>query len=454
VKKNKQESKVDFGSYSDLFMVLAFVFLLLYVLSSLNNGIALIQEKHRSQQARQELEAKVARYEQKVDEALTETQRREYQELRDGLEKMREDARLARLEQEKLARLAEEKEQALAKYQDSVKTMAVIQARANEELKLKAQKIAEATQEVKEQNRTIASLQTVVESKEQALSQLSEEVSQREAEIAQIQERVKELSSQETLAAQQAQELKRLQSDLSKKESQLKDAKSTQESLAQEKAALAAAKDQEISDLQEKFRKATAGLRREIAASLASRLKQKGIIADVDKGTGDVTVRFTNAYFDYNSSNLKDEMKRELETFIPIYAKSLFGNKRHAASIASIEIVGSASPSFKGQYINPRSIASVQDKAALNYNLDLSYRRAKKIFEHTFFTEAFKFDHKEEMMPMVKVTGTGYLQALEELKELPTPQQDKAKGFCGVYDCQAYQKVTLKFNLKEKAPTL
>ena len=443
MKKSKKTTDVDFGSYSDLFMVMAFVFLLLYVMSSLNNGISLIQEKHRSQMARKELEAKVARYEQKVDEALTETQKREYEELRQGLAQLQDDARQARLEQERLAKLAEEKENALVKYQDSVKTMAVIQARANEELKLKEEKLLSATEEVKEQNRTIASLET-------DLSEKTQEVTRREDEIAKIQNRVKELSSKATLARKQSQELEALKSELETREAELVTAKTAEAELAKEKEELAKSKDEEISELQEKYKKATAGLRKEIAGSLASQLKARGIQATVDKSTGDVTVKFANAYFDYNSSTLKDEMKKELESFIPIYAKSLFGNKRHADAISSIEIVGSASPSFNGKYINPRAVASEAEKSALNYNLDLSYRRAKKIFEHTFFAKDFKFQYREEMMPLVKVTGTGYLQALEDLKELPKEEQSKENGFCGQYNCQAYQKVTLKFNLKDK----
>ncbi len=480
VKKNKKkQTQIDFGSYSDLFMVMAFVFLLMYVITTLNSGITIIQEKHKSQQARVDLQTKVARYEQNVEEALNETQKKEYQEVKTGLEKLQAEAREARLDQERQAKLALEKEKELEKFQESVKTMAVIQARANQALKTQQNTIEKTSIELKESSRQIASLQDDLTEKSGALNQLNQEIQTRETEIQNIQNRVKELSSKEVIAKKQNEELKGLKKDLQKKEQELATARETESTLAHEKEQLATltraelekaqaekeqvarsakeeldqlekTKNQELSTLQEKYRKATEGLRKEIAGSLAAKLKEKGIFADVNKSTGDVTVRFTNAYFEYNSSVLKEEMKKELESFIPIYAKSLFENKKFAASISSVEIVGSSSPSFKGQYVNPRALASEDEKNAMNYNLDLSYRRAKKIFEHAFLSKKFDYDHKGEMIPLIKISGTGYLQAIDDLSELPVEKQDKKKGFCGQYDCQAFQKVTLRFNLKDK----
>lgn len=462
MKKKKQKSaEVDFGSYSDLFMVMAFVFLFMYVVSSLNTGITVIIERHRSEKEKKDLTEKVAQYEKKVDENLTEEQKAQFAAITEGLEKMKEETRLARAEQERLTKLAEQKEKELEAYQKSVKNFAITQARTNETIKQKENLLEKVTLEKKEQNRTIASLEETVAEKSSELTTLTKEVERRETEISKIQGRVEELSSKAKLASQQAVELGNLKSELAVKEKELSSVKSTVTGLAQEKENLAkasaeeienlkATKNKEISSLTEKYKEAKSGLRREIASSIAGSLKAKGISADVDAASGDVTVKFTNAYFDYNSSTLKEEMKKEIEAFIPIYAASLFENKKFAKSISSVEIVGSASPSYNGKYINPRAVASVDEQNAMNYNLDLSYRRAKKIFEHTFFSKSFKFAHREEMMPIVKVTGTGYLQALEELKELPGAQQDKSKGFCGQYNCQTYQKVTLKFNLKDQ----
>ena len=455
MKKKKQKSaEVDFGSYSDLFMVMSFVFLFMYVVASLNNGITLIIERHRAEKERQSLVEKVAEYEKKVDENLTAEQKAEFAAITEGLEKMKEEARLARQEQERLAKLAEQKEKELEDYQKSVKTIAITQAKTNETLRMKESRLEKVTLEKKEQTRTIASL-------EEAVSEQSTEVKKRENELKKIQKRVDDLSSKASLVTKQSQELAELKSELSVKSSQLDTVRSTYNELSQEKERLAqtsaaelesvkTSKDKEISTLNAKYQEAKSGLRKQIASSIAKHLSAKGISADVDGATGDVTVKFTNAYFDYNSSTLKEEMKKEIEAFIPIYAASLFENKKYASSISSVEIVGSASPSYNGKYINPRAVASIDEQNAMNYNLDLSYRRAKKIFEHTFLTRNFKFAHKEELMPIVKVTGTGYLQAVEELNELPATEQDKNKGFCGQYNCQAYQKVTLKFNLKDK----
>ena len=77
-KKKSKTPEVDFGSYSDLFMVMAFVFLFMYVVSSLNTGITVIIERHRSEKEKQALTEKVAQYEKKVDENLTAEQKAQF----------------------------------------------------------------------------------------------------------------------------------------------------------------------------------------------------------------------------------------------------------------------------------------------------------------------------------------------------------------------------------------
>ena len=453
-------------------MVMSFVFLFMYVVSTINTGITVIQERHKSQSERKKLETTVAKYERKIETELNENQKKEYEQLTAGLMKLREDAKVAREYQEKLALQAVEKEKELDVYQETINAMMMDKAKINESIKEKDQLINKVTthsEDVrKTQERAIASLTEDLHLRAQELDEKTAEIKKRTNEIAKIEKRVVELKTHEVLAANQAKELKQLTNDLNKKEHELEKARTKQASLQMEKESIAQnsqseiahgkaeleklkkQKDAELAGLKIKYQKATEGLRKEIADSLAGKLSDSGLAATVNPSNGDVTVHFKNAYYDYNSSVLKDAMKEELKVFIPLYAKSLFENKKHASSISSVEIIGSASPSFKGKYVNPRSMASIDEKQAMNYNMDLSYRRANGIFEYTFLTNDLAFAHKDEILSLVKGSGTGYLQAMDELVSLPEAAQDQKKGFCGQYNCEVFQKVTLRFNLKDK----
>ena len=519
MRKKKKDNPIDFGSYSDLFMVMSFVFLFMYVVSSINTGITVIQERHRADKDRKSLETTVAKYEKKIDTELDEEQKREYDRLREGLLKLKADAREAREYQEKMAQAAREKEKELDLYQETIKVMMVDQLKVNEKIKAKDEIIAKVKEEtdqvIKHQERAIASLKEDIVEKEKVITERAQEIQTRTAEINQIEKRVDELKHKAVLAENQAKELQQLTLSLNEKEAELDLAKQTEANLKKEKEKLFKAslvqvnklnrekeqiaqsskadidrimeekqklfeeskaererlesdkasmisskeaeiaqlrkdKDSELKSLAEKYKKATEGLRKEIAGTLASKLRDSGINASVNTSTGDVTVMFKHAYYDYNSSVLKETMKEELKSFIPLYAKALFENAKYASSISTVEIIGSSSPSFKGKYVNPRAMASVEERKAMTYNLDLSYRRAKSIFDFTFLSHDLAFEHKDEMIPLIKVAGTGYLQAMDELVALPVEKQDKNKGFCGMYNCEVFQKVTLRFNLKDK----
>src|SRR5205823_6386783 len=132
---------------------------------------------------------------------------------------------------------------------------------------------------------------------------------------------------------------------------------------------------------------------RELANRIKDNFKKAGINADVDLKTGDVTINFQNEYFDTGSANLKGGMLQILKKFMPEYAKSLFQDPKIASRIANVEIVGFASPTYKGKYVDPSSL-SQEDRAAVNFNMDLSYQRAKSIFEPMFNTQLMQFQHQ------------------------------------------------------------
>jgi hypothetical protein len=138
-------------------------------------------------------------------------------------------------------------------------------------------------------------------------------------------------------------------------------------------------------------------------------------------------------------------MEETLNQFMPIYTKSLFKDERIANKINSVEIVGFASPTYRGKYIDPKSL-SVNDRAAVNYNMDLSYNRAKSIFNHIFDKRKMEYKYQKKLLPLVKVSGRSFLS--EDIKGRDLASGISQKEFCNQYDCKKAQRVIIKFNLK------
>ena len=186
--------------------------------------------------------------------------------------------------------------------------------------------------------------------------------------------------------------------------------------------------------------------KKKLAEKIAKNLERNGIKAGVDPKNGDVTINFGDEYFDTGKSDLKDNMKNILKKFIPTYSKSLFDDKNVAKEILSVEIVGFSSPTYKGKYVDPQSLAET-DRAAVAYNLDLSYDRAKSIFSYIFDKKTMTYDYQKELLPIVKVTGRSFLA--EEVKGRTIASGLTHKEYCAQHNCEKSQKVIIRFNLKD-----
>jgi outer membrane protein OmpA-like peptidoglycan-associated protein len=185
-------------------------------------------------------------------------------------------------------------------------------------------------------------------------------------------------------------------------------------------------------------------LRKNIISSLKENFDRHGIDAEIDEATGEVTLPFNKAYFDFDSDVLKPEMKQYLRKIIPVYSKSIFAESDVDQYIKSIEVVGSASPIYLGKYVNPHSL-SQEARAALNYNMDLSYRRARAIFKYILNKRNMKYDHQRDLMVHLKVTGRSYLGSAP-MNEIPKDGMEMDE-FCKKYDCEKLQSAIIRFNL-------
>jgi outer membrane protein OmpA-like peptidoglycan-associated protein len=200
---------------------------------------------------------------------------------------------------------------------------------------------------------------------------------------------------------------------------------------------------QKVSKLSSDLARAEENLnaKKKLAQNIKNAFAAKGIKADVDEKSGDVLLSFGEEYFDTGRAVLKPGMKKVLEQTVPAYSKSLFQNKDISSKISNIEIIGFSSPTYKGKYIDPTKL-SAEDRGAVNYNLDLSYQRARSIFDHVY--SQMTFEHKKEMLPLIKVAGRSFLANKDR-----TVATSGAEDFCSKNDCAKLQKVIIKFNLKD-----
>ena len=193
--------------------------------------------------------------------------------------------------------------------------------------------------------------------------------------------------------------------------------------------------------------KAKEQARKKLANRLKNALARAGVDAEVDPNTGDVILSFGNDYFETDSSRLKPSMKRTLKKFVPIYAKKLFEDPKIAKLVESVEIIGFASPTYRGKLVDPQSL-SAGDRDAVNYNLDLSYQRAKSIFEHIFDVNEMRYSNQKRLLSLVNVSGRSYLS--EDVKGTQLDKSLSRKEFCDKYNCKKQQRVIIKFDLKDR----
>lgn len=189
-----------------------------------------------------------------------------------------------------------------------------------------------------------------------------------------------------------------------------------------------------------------ADAKKKLAKKIADNLARNGVKAGVDGKTGDVTIHFGDEYFDSGRADLKPNMREILKKFVPTYSKSLLEDQKIAQEISNVEIIGFSSPTYKGQYVDPQSLAE-KDRAAVSYNLDLSYNRAKSIFNYMFDQKNMNYQYQKDMLPLVKVTGRSFLA--EEVKGRNIASGLPIKDYCAKFKCEKSQKVIIRFNLKD-----
>lgn len=184
---------------------------------------------------------------------------------------------------------------------------------------------------------------------------------------------------------------------------------------------------------------------RRLAQQIKANLMAAGIDAEVDPKTGDMSISFGDEYFDTGSATLKPGMIDVVRRTLPVYARSLFENQEIARKIETVEIIGFASPTFKGRVIDPQSMAA-EDQTAIKYNLDLAYRRARSIFEYAYDPKKMSFERQRDLRTLSKVSSRSFFSV--ERQPAFNGRVSEA-DYCAKFNCQKHQIVLIRFNLKE-----
>lgn len=548
-KKDGHSDDSMWTSYSDLFLGLSIIFLLLYVSASLKqgtDGIRQHMEYKRLVRETEDLKQQIKVYEALKQDYLkkqaSESEQANYEELMAHLDLLQDEANEEKQKLQAQALENEKKERALNKYQQMIRNI------INTNLLAKAR--------IKSRDTMIDTNEEIITEKSQEIDQLEDVVSEKTAEIKKGEERIQNLSSQlnsKMNALNQAYKAQKIskkkfqeQQAALKKETEKKiaalreknaivkqeldqasrDLHATSQKLAETEGTLAqvgAEKDQlanelqaatarhgaevsklrgefeaqqararaafenrlakeklsgaqkaareaqfkaeaerkakelegRIADLGKQFAETKGELakaqenlnaRKNLAQQIMNNFKAAGVGAEVDQNTGDVLLSFGDQYFDTGKAALKPQMRKILEQAIPAYSESLFKDQKIANKIQSVEIVGFASPTYKGRYVNPQSL-SPEDRKAVNVNLDLSYARARSIFNHVFDKDKMTFKHQKQLLPLVKVTGRSFFGS--DVRDPASTGDGSAEQFCKVNDCAKLQKVIIKFTLKD-----
>ncbi|MCB0390841.1 MAG: hypothetical protein KDD58_06115 [Bdellovibrionales bacterium] len=471
--KDKQDNQGYWATSSDLFMVLSLVFLLLYVVAGLKSSTYSIQknkEFKRVMELNADLKEQLKVYNTVQQDYLNKQASSEevqvYENLMDKLDLLQEDAKKEKESLEAQAAENAKKEQALNKYQQLIRNIInsnmmaknTIQRRDQQIAEVKTeseQKIAELETKYKDVAKNLKKAKSTLKSSERKLAAANRK---KELLVTQIEETQKKFEQElkELEEKQQKQAEKERKSFEQKLKKQKMSAKAREKALKQFQKEQEAKFSKQVSALSEKvetnqseLKKAKARLnaRKKLAAQIKNNFKKAGIDAEVDGNTGDVVINFGDEYFDTGKSTLKPGMKKILKQSIPEYAKGLFSDKKIADKLSYVEIVGFASPTYKGKYVDPQSMDE-KDRKAIEYNLKLSFNRAESVFKTIFNQNEMTFKEQQKLKSLVKVTGRSFLAEKIDEMDRDIASGMSQKEFCKKYDCKKAQRVIIKFDLE------
>lgn len=178
--KEEINNSDSWGSYSDLFMVLSFVFLMMYVVASLRSGTNSIQqrlEKQKVARENEDLRAQMKAYDTLKDQAIaqeTQDEQEVYKELMQKLDLLQENAKEEKNKLRAQAHENEKKEMALNRYQQVVRNIINANLLAKNKLKVR---------------------EDIIEKKNETITDLSKEIENKKIEIEENNKKIKQINN-------------------------------------------------------------------------------------------------------------------------------------------------------------------------------------------------------------------------------------------------------------------
>ena len=246
-KKNHGDGESFWTSYSDLFLGLSSIFLMLYVVASLRSGTDGLKQAVENKKLKvevQDLQNQLKTYES-IKENYMKTQASnsevdEYTELMDKLSLLQDEANSEKLKLRQAAKENEQKEKALNKYQQMVRN--VINKSTLDKVKINNRNdiiterdvtIDDQSQEITTLNQNVNTMNNQIRTKDRQIAAAQNELSEKEANLKKMLKKQK-LTQKAYLAR-----LKKLQADAGAEIQALQNQKAqTQNHLAQTKAQL------------------------------------------------------------------------------------------------------------------------------------------------------------------------------------------------------------------------
>jgi chromosome segregation ATPase len=231
--KKKQETGEQWASYSDLFMVLSVVFLLLYVVASLRTGTHTLQQQMQNQalaEKAQDLENQIKAYnnlkENYLDKSASDKEQQVYEQLMDKLTLLEDENKEEASALRKKAMENEKKEMALNQYQQIIRNIINSNVLSKSKIKRRDRRIASAEVTIADQQETIQikddtilERDGIIEEKETQISNLDKEVELKKSIIAKKNNVIAE--KQRILKTKQV-EIVKLNRDIAVKKGQIK----------------------------------------------------------------------------------------------------------------------------------------------------------------------------------------------------------------------------------------
>lgn len=235
LKQKNQDEGSFWTSYSDLFMVLSVVFLLLYVVGSLRTGTSSVQNmiehqklKAESQDLKKQIQAYNALKDDYLEKEASDDEAKMYEELMSKLSLLQDEAHEEKRQLEAQAQENEAKAKALNQYQQMVrniintnllsnkkiKTRNEMIVKKNDAIKVMDQTIQTQTQDIKEKAQTIASNRKQIEQQEKEIFEKQQVLDQKKQQVAMLESQVEEKAK--TIANNQS-KINLLNSDLNQK---------------------------------------------------------------------------------------------------------------------------------------------------------------------------------------------------------------------------------------------